>query len=252
MDNMWPPAAISNWFRTWPSRAVTRFTANLSGPTVNHRLFVWLTQNPSGFLFDSVSISSWCHGNNYYKANQKKWWRFVSVFLSVLVRELCFVLVWGMCRLSSSSPQGQYSSQVSIEQQSDGKRTLFCIGYMKVLECVSNSLVASCRRANSQGELDRTLSCDLGNTRRRDSLDFFRLYTLRRLSLLNRELTFCLNGGEKKPESLKSIRRGGNRFSFFQLKENDRKPYKPAFRYVNMKTRFFRGRIFHCTRMCLT
>lgn len=102
-----------------------------------------------------------------------------------------------MCRLSSSSPQGQYSSEVSIEQQSDRKRTLFCIGYMKVLECVSNSLVASCRRANSQGELDRTLSCDLGNTRRRDSLDFFRLYTLRRLSLLNRELTFCLNGGKK-------------------------------------------------------
>jgi hypothetical protein len=149
----------------------------------------------------------------------------VEVCLGIPLRPRSWVVLCAgmgcadMCRLSSSSPQGQYSSEVSIEQQSDRKRTLFCIGYMKVLECVSNSLVASCRRANSQGELDRTLSCDLGNTRRRDSLDFFRLYTLRRLSLLNRELTFCLNGGKKKPSPLKAFEEGEIDFLFFSWKK---------------------------------
>lgn len=215
MDNMWPPAAISNWFRTWPSRAVTRFTANLSGPTVNHRLFVWLTQNPSGFLFDSVSISSWCHGNIITREIKRNGSLSRDSSPSSFVS--CALCWYGRCAdYQAASPQGQYSSEVSIEQQSDRKRTLFCIiGYMKVLECVSSSLVASCRRANSQGELDRTLSCDLGNTRRRDSLDFFRLYTLPSSFSFESWTDVLFKWGEKKPESLKSIWRGGNRFSFF-------------------------------------
>ena len=150
---MWPPVAISNWFRTW---LVSR---QIAGVPVNHRLFVWLTQNPWALLFiyfffiNSVSISSWYQVMLFEKTIKEKFFdggKVTTPAVGIPPSSFVSCALWGMCELSSNSLQGHDVLQWSINRTTGWKEEPFCT-HESTSMCVY-SLVASCRRANSQGE----------------------------------------------------------------------------------------------------